>query len=159
MLDFYTLFYLQFLKKQTSNEHFWTQSINSPTINSWMGLAFERICLTHISQIKCALGIDGIKTEYYSWRGTDTESQRQAQIDLVIERADRMINICEAKFSEKPYLLSKDEYDKFTNRIALFKQTTSFAGGVIPTFITANGLQRNAYSEHITAQITLDDLF
>ena len=159
LLDFYTLFYLQFLKKQTSNEHFWTQSINSPTINSWMGLTFERICLTHISQIKCALGIDGIKTEYYSWRGTDTESQRQAQIDLVIERADRMINICEAKFSEKPYLLSKDEYDKFTNRIALFKQTTSFAGGVIPTFITANGLQRNAYSEHITAQITLDDLF
>lgn len=159
LLDFYTLFYLQFLKKQTSNEHFWTQSINSPAINSWMGLTFERICLTHIPQIKRALGIDGIKTEYYSWRGSDTKSQQQAQIDLVIERADRMINICEAKFSEKPYLLSKDEYDKFTNRIALFKQTTSFAGGVIPTFITANGLQRNAYSEHITAQITLDDLF
>lgn len=159
LLDFYSLFYLQFMKSRTTNEHFWTQSLNTPTINTWMGLTFERICLTHIPQIKQALRIDGIKSEYYSWRGIDPETLQQAQIDLIIERADRMINLCEAKYSEKPYLISKDEYDKFMNRLALFKQQTTHSGGIIPTFITANGLQRNAYSDYIIAQITLDDLF
>lgn len=159
LLDFFSLFYLQFMKSRTTNEQFWTQSLNTPTINTWMGLAFERICLTHIPQIMQALRIGGIKSEYYSWRGIDSETRQQAQIDLVIERADRMINLCEAKYSEKPYLISKEEYDKYTNRLALFKQQTSYSGGVIPTFITVNGLQRNAYSEHIIAQITMDDLF
>ena len=93
------------------------------------------------------------------WRGTDPETQQQAQVDLIIERADRMINLCEAKYSEKPYLLSKEEYEKYMRRVDLFKHQTRFSGGIIPTFITANGLQRNAYSEHITMQITMDDLF
>ena len=124
-----------------------------------MGLSFERICLTHIPQIKQALRIGGIKTEYYSWRGIDPETKKQAQIDLIIDRADRMINLCEAKYSEKPYVLDKDEYKKYTDRMALFKQQTSFSGGIIPTFITASGMQRNAYSEHIIAQLTMDDLF
>jgi hypothetical protein len=124
-----------------------------------MGLTFERICLTHIPQIKQALRIDGIKSEYYSWRGIDPETQQQAQIDLIIERADRMINLCEAKYSEKPYLLSKEEYEKYMRRVDLFKQQTRFSGSIVPTFITANGLQRNPYSEHITVQITMDDLF
>ncbi|MBQ8958853.1 MAG: ATP-binding protein [Bacteroidales bacterium] len=159
LLDFYSLFYLQFMKSRTTNEHFWTQSLNTPAINTWMGLAFERICLTHIPQIMQALRIGGIKSEYYSWRGIDPETQQQAQIDLIIERADRMINLCEAKYSEKPYLLDKEEYGKYTDRLNLFKQHTGFSGGIVPTFITANGLQRNAYSEHIIAQLTMDDLF
>lgn len=159
LLDFHSLFHLQFMKNQSTNEHFWIQSLNTPAINTWMGLSFERICLTHIPQIKRALRIDGIKSEYYSWRGIDSETQQQAQVDLIIERADRMINLCEAKYCEKPYILSKEEFDKYTTRIALFKQQSGFSGGIIPTFITANGLYRNAYSEHIIAQITLDDLF
>lgn len=159
LLDFYSLFYLHFIKKQPTNEHFWTQGLNSPKINAWMGLSFERICLTHIAQIKNALSISGIKTEYYSWRSVNSGNEQNAQIDLVIERADRMINICEAKYSDMPYLLDKEEYEKLKTRIALFKQQTGFGGGIIPTFITVNGLQRNSYSEHIVAQITLDDLF
>ncbi|MBR5982692.1 MAG: AAA family ATPase [Bacteroidales bacterium] len=153
LLDFYSLFYLNFMKSNPTNEHFWTQGLNTSQINVWMGLSFERICLTHIAQIKNALSINGIKSEYYSWRNEN------AQIDIVIERADRMINICEVKYSEDPYMLDKDEYEKFKNRIALFKKQTGFAGGIVPTFITVNGLQRNSYSEHIVAQITLDDLF
>lgn len=159
LLDFYSLFYLQFMKNRTTNELFWSQSLNTPTISTWMGLSFERICLTHIPQIKQALRIGGIKTEYYSWRGIDPETKKQAQIDLIIDRADRMVNLCEAKYSEKPYVLDKDEYKKYTDRMALFKQQTSFSGGIIPTFITASGMQRNAYSEHIIAQLTMDDLF
>lgn len=159
LTDFFSIFYLQFMKNRTTNGRFWTQSLNTPVVNSWMGLAFERVCMEHIPQIMRALRIDGIRTEYYAWRGTDSESRRQAQVDLIIERADRMANLCEVKYSDKPYLLDKEEYEKFMNRVVLFRQCTAFSGGVIPTFITAGGLQRNSCSEHVNAQITLDDLF
>lgn len=159
LADFYSMFYLQFMKNRTTNEHFWTQSLNTPAINNWMGLAFERICMAHIPHIKRALHIDGIKSEHYSWRGCDSDSQKQTQVDLIIERADRMANVCEAKYSVKPYILDKEEYDKYTRRIDLFKQQTAYNGGTIPTFITTYGLQRNAYSDYIISQITMDELF
>ena len=147
------------MKNRTSNERFWTQSLNTPEVNTWLGLSFERVCLAHIQEIKQALGIDGIKTEHYSWNGIDPENQQRAQIDIIIERADRMINLCEAKYSEEPYILNKEEYEKYMRRIGMFRRQTAFAGGIIPTFITAAGMQRNTYSEHISAQITIDDIF
>lgn len=159
LMDFFSIFHLQFMKNRTTNEHFWTQSLNTPEVNTWMGLSFERVCLAHIQEIKQALGIDGIKTEHYSWHGINPENQQRAQIDIIIERADRMINVCEAKYSEKKYVLNKEEYDKYMSRIELFKWQTAFSGGIIPTFITANELHRNVYSEHIPVQITIDDIF
>ena len=159
LMDFFSIFHLQFMKNRTSNERFWTQSLNTPEVNTWLGLSFERVCLAHIQEIKQALGIDGIKTEHYSWNGIDPENQQRAQIDIIIERADRMINLCEAKYSEEPYILNKEEYEKYMSRIGMFRRQTAFAGGIIPTFITAAGMQRNTYSEHISAQITIDDIF
>ena len=159
LMDFFSIFHLQFMKNRTSNEHFWTQSLNTPEVNTWLGLSFERVCLAHIQEIKQALGIDGIKTEHYSWNGIDPENQQRAQIDIIIERADRMINVCEAKYSEEPYILNKEEYEKYMSRIGIFRRQTAFAGGIIPTFITAAGMQRNTYSEHISAQITINDIF
>ena len=115
--------------------------------------------MAHIPQILQALRIDGIKTEYYSWRGVDEESKQKAQIDLIIERADRMINLCELKYCNDPYTLDKEEYEKYLNRMALFRQHTSYSGGIVPTFVTTFGMKRNSYAEHITSQITMDDLF
>ena len=157
LLDFYTLFYLQFVKAGSTDEHYWSKSVVAPTVNNWRGLAFERICLAHIPQIKRALGIEAIQTEYYSWRSVSQEEK--AQIDLVIERADGMVNICEAKYSNGPYLISKDEFLRFQHRMALFQQQTAFRGGIIPTFITVDGLQRNAYAEHVLKIVRIDDLF
>lgn len=159
LLDFFSLFYLQFMADSTTDGHFWSKSLATPTVNTWMGLAFERVCLAHVEQIKRALRIEAIRNEYYSWRSVKDDSGSMAQIDLVIERADRMVNICEAKYSEAPYALNKDEYMRFQRRMMLFQQQTAFRGGIIPTFLTVNGLQRNAYSEHILAVITLDHLF
>lgn len=141
----------------STDEHFWTKTINTPTQNTWLGLSFERLCMAHIPQIKQALHIDTIKTEHYAWRSSDPE--QKAQIDLVIERADRMVNICEAKYSERPYQIDKDEYERLQRRIGLYQEQTGTSAGIIPTFITANGLQRNAYSEHINCQLRIDDLF
>ncbi|MCR5038230.1 MAG: hypothetical protein K6A94_02690 [Bacteroidales bacterium] len=85
--------------------------------------------------------------------------RRNAQIDLIIERADRMVNICEIKYSSNSYLIDNEEYLRFQNRIARFQQETAYSGGIIPVFITPFGLQRNAYSEYIINCIVLDDLF
>lgn len=157
LMDFFSIFYLTFVRNRSGDEHFWTKSIGRPSVNSWMGLAFERLCLKHINQVKRALRIDSILTEQYSWRST-SEIER-AQVDMIIERADRMINLCEIKYSENTYRLDKEEYQKLSGRIALFKQQTGYKGGIIPTFITTNGLANNAYAQHISASITLDDLF
>ena len=161
LTDFYTAFYLQFVRGIENDEHYWAKSQNTPVVNTWRGLAFERVCLAHIPQIKKAIGIETIKTTYYAWRSETNESEveRQAQIDLVIERADRMANLCEAKYSASAYLIDKDEHLRFQNRIARFTQETAFSGGIVPTFITPMGLQRNPYSEYITNCIVLDDLF
>lgn len=161
LTDFYTAFYLQFVKGIENDEHFWAKSQNAPTVNAWRGLAFERVCLAHIPQIKKALGIEAIKTIYYAWRSSanENEGERQAQIDLIIERADRMVNLCEAKYSTSTYLIDKEEHLRFQNRIARFQQETAYSGGIIPVFITPFGLQRNAYSEYIINCVVLDDLF
>ncbi len=159
LCDMFSLFYFQFLKNGTTDTHFWTNSLNTPALNAWTGVSFERVCMKHIQQIKNALRIDAIRTEFYSWRGTDEQSGSRAQIDLVIERADRMVNICEAKFSMREYSLSKEEYLKLQRRIGMFIEQTAYRGGVIPTMITSYPLTRNAYSEHIAAVVTLDDLF
>ena len=84
---------------------------------------------------------------------------RNAQIDLIIERADRMVNICEIKYSSNSYLIDNEEHLRFQNRMARFQQETAYSGGIIPVFITPFGLQRNAYSEYIINCIVLDDLF
>jgi hypothetical protein len=157
LLDFYSMFYLKFIHGKTNDEQFWTKSLNTPQINNWLGLTFEKICMAHIQQIKRALHLDTIKTECYAWRSNDAD--QKAQIDIVIERADRMINVCEAKYSEVPYSLDKEEYNNIQKRIALFQQQTGTKGGIVPTMITACGLKRNAFSEHITCQVSLDDLF
>ena len=126
-------------------------------MNSWLGLAFERVCMLHIPQIKTALGINRIHTEYYSWRSK--YSQPAAQIDLIIERADQLVNICEVKYSEYPYSISKTEESRLRNRIGCFQEETQTRGGIHLTYITTFGVKKNVHSDAVKNEITLDDLF
>jgi uncharacterized protein len=97
LVDFYTLFYLKFIKDMPIfDEINWVSSIDNPQHRAWSGYAFEQICLAHVSQIKHALGISGIQTLTSGWRSTD--SKQGAQIDLVIDRRDEIINLCEMKY-------------------------------------------------------------
>ena len=92
--------------------------------------------------------------EYYSCRLSD------AQIDLVIERADSVINICEIKYSVDKYLISKSEYDKVLHRVDAFtRETKSDKFSIQPIFITTKGLADGMYSKSIRFDVTLDDLF
>lgn len=155
--DFYTIFYNTFAQKGTEEEHFWTRRVGTSEVNVWYGLAYERVCKAHMRQIKKALGIESVATEFYSWRSQRAE--HGAQIDIVIERADNTINLCEVKYSDKLYALDKEEYLKIMNRKEAFCEATGTSSSVVPTMITTFGMTEGMYSDMITVQLTLDALF
>ena len=161
LIDNYTLFYYSFLSDgHIHDEHFWSNSLTSPKIATWKGLAFERVCLQHVRQIKMVLGISGIVTQEYAWRSAHPDEEtRGAQIDLVLDRADKTVNLCEIKYSDTPYEIDKDEDMLLRNRKALFAKETGGRKNCRTTLIAANGVKRSKYWGNIQSAITLDDLF
>ena len=153
------MFYLRFVEKQTSlGDGFWQQRIESQQIVSWRGLAFENLCFVHIAQIKKALGINGVSTTESAWskRPDDTEG---TQIDLIIERKDNVVNMCECKFYGDEFLVDGDYYRKLMRRQDLFSKQLPRKMAIHNTLITTYGLAYNEYSGVFSNVITLDDLF
>lgn len=163
LVDPFTAFHFKFLRTGPGtavDEHFWTLSQNSPELNAWRGLAFERICLWHLPQIRAALGIAGVLTGAYSWRGRKTEDgDRPVQIDLLLDRRDGVINLCEMKYSSAPYELDAEETERLAERAAQFVRQTGTRKAVSTVLVAASGANRNKYSGNIQAVVTLDDLF
>ena len=157
LTDMFTLFHLHFNVLVGEEEHFFSKNSNTSVLLSWESLAFERVAMHHINQIKQCLGISGIGVDYYQWRSKI--STPSAQIDLILDRADGIVNICEMKFSHNPYLIKKNEYEKLQNRLFAFRSETRINKGIQLTFITPFGLQANEYASEVTQQIKLDDLF
>ena len=122
LCDFFSLFYLTFIERAEVEQQYWSHHINTPEVNSWMGLTYERICMAHIQQIKHSLHLDTISTLSYSWRSKT--STPAAQIDIIIERADKIVNICEVKYCQYEYNLDKDEYERINKRKNAFIQET-----------------------------------
>ena len=161
LIDNFALFHFRFLAGHKGTDgRFWTLSYEKPAINTWRGLSFERLCLWHIPQIKQALGISGILADVYSWRGkSNAPKTGDAQIDMLIDRADRIINVCEMKFSNEEYSMSAEEGRRLQRRVEIFRSATGTKKGLMPTLISCYGLKRNANSAFIQAEVTLDDLF
>ena len=157
LCDFFSLFYLTFIDRAEVEQQYWAHHINTPETNSWMGLAYERICIAHIQQIKHALRIDAISTLNYSWRSKT--SKPAVQINIIIERADKIVNVCEVKYSQDEYLLDKEEYEKISRRRSTFIQETGLRHTPWITMITTEGIVRGKYTDMIQSQIRLDDLF
>lgn len=157
LADFYTRFYYDFCRGKTSDDHYWTHKLATPKTNTWLGLAYERLCMAHMPQIKEALGISGLHTEYYSWRSK--EHQPAAQIDLIIERSDNMVNLCEIKYSAGQYVMHKAEYEKIKNRQMAFMEETSCRQGIFLTLVTTSAPKQNEYSGMMNGVVQLDDLF
>lgn len=152
--DFYTLFYFRFIENNDfKDKKFWSHSINTPLINSWYGFSFELICLTHLDQIKNALGISGIATKSTVWRNKDM------QIDLIIDRADRVINLCEIKFSIEKYSITKEYAEKLRDRMSYFREAVGTKKTLINTFISTYGILPNRNSSICQSEITMDGLF
>ena len=160
LVDNFSLFYMRFVRGNTSRSgDYWTAEVGEGEKNEWRGNAFERLCLEHIPQIKKALGISGVHTEVYSWRTSTSRELRGAQVDLLIDRKDGIVNLCEMKFSQKEYAIGKEEFAKIRNRIEAVRETIGAKRPIHLTIVTANGLAHNMYWNNVQSEITLDDLF
>ena len=163
LTDFFTLFYYKFIdgfgfSKSTGN--YWNRKMFEPSVISWQGLTFELICLKHIEQIKKSLGISGVHTEVSSWRSQQTNSEnKKAQIDLIIDRSDRCIHLCEMKFSTEPYTITKDYEMKLRERMAIFREETKTRKTLLTTFVTTFGIKSGIHAGIVQQQVTLDELF
>lgn len=155
--DMYTLFYLRFVKNYYGlDEHAWSKMENGRR-NVWAGYAFEQVCIHHVNQIRQALGINGIVSDVCSWSYKDKE--RGAQIDLIIDRSDKSIDLCEMKYSDSEYELKKDYVEWMRARRDLFKEITGTRKSLRLTMISSGGIKQGKYSSAIQGIVGLDDLF
>lgn len=160
LMDNFTLFHFSFIANNQNNDvHLWSHSIDTPRHSTWAGQAFERTCFWHLPQMLNALGISGIISSAHSWQIKGTEEHPGVQIDMLIDRNDNVINLCEMKFSSSDYVFNKDEDAKLRRRKTVFKAVTKKRKTVQLTLVTTYGLIRNAYSGNIQNIITMDDLF
>ena len=160
LIDNYTLFYFKFIQQNENNdEHFWSASIDSAMHRAWSGLAFERLCMAHTQQIKAALGIAGVLSNVYSWRKEADEMSDGAQIDLLIDRKDQVINLCEMKYSLSEYAIDAEYEQKLRNKKSAFINATNTRKAVHLTMVTTFGIKANAHSGIVQNEITLEDLF
>ena len=161
LLDSFSLFHMRFIETESNPDpNEWMTGISSKEKSAWEGIAFERVCLLHVREIKRALQIGGVKTSVCSWRHIADETYgKGAQIDLLIDRADNVINVCEMKYSSGKYTLSKKDCENIDNKIDAFKAVSNTAKSIHLTIVTTNGLAENAYSHRPQNVIALDDLF
>lgn len=162
LIDNFTLFYFQYIKRNKKNDpHFWTNNIGSPLHRAWCGLAFERVCLQHVTKIKESLGISGVLSNIYSWR-TEANKDKgidKTQIDLLIDRNDGVINLCEMKFSEQEYVITEDEEMKLRRRRGNFIEATKTKKAVHITLVTPYGIKQNSHSSIAQNNLTLESFF
>ena len=158
LTDFYSKFYLSFIDgKKTTNPSFWQDNLLTPSLTAWRGFTFESLCIYHLPQIKQALGISGVQTESSPWKSR--KEKDGAQIDLVIERADHICNICEMKFCEDDFSINAS-YDKnLRHKLSTFQEETHCKNALHLTLITTYGLKFNEYAGRIQKVITMNDLF
>jgi len=158
LTDFYSLFYLNFVKnKQTTDEQFWTNIINNSIHHAWSGYAFEQLCFLHNAQIRHKLGISGVLSYTSSWRSNEPDFG--AEIDLIIDRRDHIINLCEIKYSNDEFVIDKELNENLRKKRAAFIRQTSTKKTTHTTMITTYGVKRNMYWNNIQSEVKLDDLF
>lgn len=159
LTDCFCWFWLHFKEQRSITEHnYWTNHLRESEILSWRGVAFEEVCFQHIGQIKHALGIAGVSSCESSLILQGSEDQEGLQIDLIIDRADDVVNVCEMKFCLSEYTVTKSYADKINKRIQVLERV--FKGKTIhPTLITTAPARRNEYSDVFVSKIGLDDLF
>jgi uncharacterized protein len=154
LIDPFSLFYMSFVKDtMTEGDGAWLAQLDSPKWQAWSGYAFEYLCRYHVKSIKKHLGISGVYAEISTWRSQAKSGG--AQIDMLIDRKDRVINVCEMKFSVKPFTITKAYSENLRNKMMVFRTETDTNKTLFLTIIAANGLAENQYSQQIV-QDSLD---
>jgi uncharacterized protein len=161
LTDFYTHFYLTFIEPLGKRSQMdFTQFSDLPKWKIWSGYAYENLCLTHIAPIRKALGINGIASSISSFVAAPKDGLSGAQIDLLIDRSDQSINVCEIKFSNDMYEVTKKDVDNIANKKTVFKHHTKTNKHLFTTLITTFGVvNNNNRLNYIDQVVTQDDLF
>ena len=160
LIDPFCLFYLKFVENhQAIDEYFWSKNFTSQSTISWRGNVFEIVCFNHIPQIKNKLGISGLSTREALWSDKGDENKKGSQIDLIIERNDNIINLCEAKFYGNEYALDKTSFENLNHHEEAFASVLNKKNIIEHVLITTFGLKNNMYSDIYKKVVTLDDLF
>ncbi|MCQ2277457.1 MAG: hypothetical protein MJZ87_11025, partial [Bacteroidales bacterium] len=157
LTDNFCWFWLHFMEQDRKQEDFWQVNENKPAVRSWCGIAFEEVCFNHIRQIKQALGISGVTTRISSFIEQGDNHSEGMQIDMIIDRDDRVLNLCEMKFVQSDFAVDRDYSRKIANRVQFLLQKENRT--IHSTLITTYGLKYNEYSGSFQKTITLDDLF
>lgn len=161
LVDPFTLFHLRFLENGSRNGRgSWLSGAQTHARSAWGGLAFEEVCLSHVPQIKAALGISGVEASVYAARvppGPDGEPG--AQIDLAIDRADGIVNLCEMKYSEQPFAVSESYRRTILDKVAAWHRAFGARKAVHVTFVTAAGVRPGGGADVVQSEVRLGDLF
>ena len=154
LMDNYTLFYFKFVEPNHGiDKSHWTKLLGTSVHNVWSGLAFERLCLQHVDQIKEALRIGGVHANIYAWRSP------HAQIDLLIDRDDGIVNLCEMKFAADEFEVTATDDRDMKRRMSELKELSGTRKALHVTYVTTYGLRKNSYAKNVQSEVTLDDLF
>lgn len=171
LTDQFSLFYLHFMKAGGNySKNYWMQMIGKPEYIAWSGYAFETVCLHHIEQIVKALGISGTYYSPCSWsyrpseairndENADEDLKRGGQIDLLIDRNDKTISVCEMKYADREYEITKAYATHVEDRLRTFRKVTDTKKSFSIVYVTPFGLYNNMYARKVNKQITADDLF
>lgn len=161
LVDHFTLFALRFLPHQVNDERYWSNTGNTPARNAWCGIAFECLCMAHVPQIKAALGVSGVASNVSSWtcRADPDKGTFGSQIDLLIDRRDQVINLCEMKYSIGKYAITKKVDEGIRHKVSDLQLATKTKSSIHVTLVTPYGLTKNSDSGNVQAVITGDDLF
>ena len=160
LIDPFCLFYLKFVHtRKEMDPEFWMHNVTSASINSWRGFAFEEICFNHVDKIKKALNILGVSSRQSGWAVIGDDDTEGGQIDLLIERKDNVVNMCEMKFYSELITISKAYHAKLVHRQNLLMKNLSRKTVVLPVLVTTEGLAYNEYSGIFQNVVIIDDLF
>ncbi len=159
IIDEYSLFYIKFIEKsRPSDNHVWMKLAGQQSYKIWSGFSFETICIKHISQIKEGLKISGINSNSGSW--IEKKSLNNAQIDLLIDRDDNVINLCEMKFYNSEFTIDKKYALEIAKKVDAFVLSTKTRKSIFVTFLTTYGIKKNEYSKRIVQnELTMNHLF
>ena len=159
LIDNFCLFWLKYVEANHKEAGFISENMTSDILKAWHGIAFEEVCWQHITQIKRALEIGGVKSSTSAWSIKGDEEKDGAQIDLLINRNDNVVNLCEMKFASTPYSIDKEEEMKLRHRIAALKDTLSPKQTIHLTMITTFGISHGKHSGVVQKEIKMNDLF
>lgn len=152
--DPFSLFYLSFVEGRRLDG--WLDFVGTPAYHAWTGLSFEMVCLAHANEIKNSLGIAGVQTSMCAWRSGDAEPG--AQIDLLIDRRDDVINLCEMKYAEGPYAMTASDERSMRSKLSAFRAETGTRKAVHPTLVTLDGARHNArFNSVILSEVCVSD--